>query len=668
MQSLGTAVAAATSTYSEEYNITSTAIITMTINGVSLPKGVAGYRLRIEYRVSNNSTTAAATVTWDGSTADTEVVCPWTPANEMVPSYYNAQTIQAAYNTWLQSDVGLAERYRGVPPPNTTDLLSKAVMDADGKRELERIARCDGGSIADNAGRVDFINLWKPRQAVAAVFPMEEFAVTEASQGLRARLPVYKVSYGYDGAKFTGEVKTIHSAANTSLGPSRIDQPDQLLEEETAKWIPEAKVASELGALVVNAMAYGMTTVAGRPIYPHPELNLGDLVAVETDRLAIYSPVHGGSLRGPLWALAVVIGRSGLMGEELTLWVRGLWDLFGTSGTVTKRTPYEPVMVDAVDYSALDRPTVARVGFRVVPTDATVYYYYAATGTAVPDFGDVLWTAYTAGAVVEFTRPTSGIKYLYYYGTKNGVNGTVKGLPVNNGDTMAAPTLIITWAGTSPTINVTANLSDVSGLGRRIRWYARKNAASGNYYPTNDGTTTGDPDSAYLVTDKPTSGEAGVFGQVHTASVSAYATNDYSYWLVQLYDIFGNVGVRQTAVAQVTGTTTANLTAISWVNNVTTEGSLRTYDFAWTPNAGVVDGTHDLAVYYAHDWGARVTCFIETAPVSVVAATNQATSATTLTGDPTHRTRFTWELLAGATVVASGLVSPTPGDEWEGEI
>lgn len=666
----GTPLASATTTYSEEYNIASTSVITMSMVGVALPIGAAADRARIEYRVTNNSATASGTVTFEANTADTEIVCPWTPAIEMTPSFYNAQTIQAAYNTWLQSDVGLAERYRGVPPPNTTDLLTKAVMDADGKRELERIARCDGGSIADNGGRVDFINLWKPRQAVVAVFPMEEFAVTEATQGLRARLPVYKVPYGYDGAKFTGEVKTIHSAANSSLGPSRIDHPDQSLEEETAKWIPEAKVASELGALVVNALGYGMTTITGRPIYPHPELSLGDLVAVETDRLAIYSPVHGGSLRGPLWALAVVIARTGLMGEELTLWVRGLWDLFGTSGTVTKRSPYEPIMVDAVDYIALDRPTVARVGFRVVPVDATVYYYYAATGVAVPDFGDVLWTAYTAGNVVEFTRPTSGIKYLYYYGTRNGLNGTVCSLPVNKGDTMSAPTLTITWSGTSPNITVTANLSAVSGLARKIRWYARKNAASGSFYPTSDGTTTGDPDPAYLVIDKPTVGESSIFGQSHTAQASNYATNDYSYWLVMLYDIWGNAAVRQTAVAQVTAAATPGLTAITWVNNVVNDGVARTYDFAWTPNAGVVSATHDLAVYYAHDGEARVTCFTETAPATVVAATNQATSGITdddLPPAPVHTTVFTWELLAGATVVASGSVTPAAGDQnWYG--
>ena len=70
---------------------------------------------------------------------------------------------------------------------------------------------------------------------------------------------------------------------------------------------------------------------------PADHHTLGDLIAVETDQIAIYDPVLGVSISGFLFGVGVIVEKSGVWGEEFGVWIRGLVDLYAAGSSAQAR-------------------------------------------------------------------------------------------------------------------------------------------------------------------------------------------------------------------------------------------------------------------------------------------------------------------------------------------
>lgn len=636
-----------------------TGVKTFTIANMPWTAGAAADRVRVAVVVTNVSATSAVSVQFGIGTINSQTVAPWLPVVERAPVSVDATTPQAAWNTWI-STVGLSERYKGNPPPNVTDLIGKEILDADGKRELERIAFVAGGMPIASQGRVTWAGLMLPNGTARVVFPFESYTPVAVSPGFRSRIPTLYVPYGYDGGKFRGEVKVVHDAALSTYGVSRIDNPDTRVEDETAKYFRDMTLAGIVGQDLVLAGGAGMMTATIRPSFRHPELELGDTVAIEIDLFALKDPVTDDAIRGYVWAIGRIIGRTGPWNDELTVWIRGVSDLHHLGATAEKRTPYDAPIAEITVEPDPDNPERAKVRIGTQISGASIYYQVMADGTVYPpNTEDPSWLTYS-GVITVARHPTAD-RLVAAFATANGILGPVFQARIAP-SVVAAAGFIGTLAGTESGTTITVVASDPSVSVRKIRWYMRQHATA---FPTADSSATGVLDEAYFVAMNEVAADlGGSLAQAHTAVVYSVAASVINVIAVPV-DFNGKPGARKTLSYHWLGTLTPNLTAATWAVNVSTAGAARTIDFAWTPNASVADVTHDLAIYLQPLNGPRATMTTVADPVATVTVSNISTSVIMGTGEPQETLYYTWELLAGATVIASGTFSPAFGDTFD---
>lgn len=387
--------------------------------------GAVGDRIKIIYRFRNTVASGQA-VTIETGTTNTQVQAPWFPLSSQGTKRYNMETVQAVYTDWRDSQVALAERYRGNIPADTTTLIAKNVLDSDGKRELERIAFCGKGTVIGSQGLVHFVPLYETRQMARAWFHIREITPLSMAPGLRARVPELFASYGFDTVKkddFAGEAKIVHAAALAKFGHSRIDNPTRKIEEDIAKWFPDAGVALSIGTPFVLSLATGQIIWRFRSNIPHPELDLGDMVLVETNTFTMRDPNTGEPIRGFTAAYGIIVEVEGLMGDVFGVWLRSLSDLYSVDVVTIRRTPFETPYVQAVINSIVGAPQSALVTLQAFPQTTTTYYYVHADGTVPPDRDSPLWTLYTTGVTVS--RSASADTLFSYWAMYNGIASPV---------------------------------------------------------------------------------------------------------------------------------------------------------------------------------------------------------------------------------------------------
>lgn len=645
--------------YSNGEEITaSTGAHTLTFGAIEWLAGSENDRLVLELRARNTDGGASHAITFETGTTATEVRPPWASTKTVTPQQFTTVSPASAYTTWRNTVVGLPARFRGPVSDRAQWLVSKAVMDADGQREGERISYLDGLCQIESQGVIKHANLWGPRANVVAFFPIETYAPGAVSMGFSERIPEYRVGYGFETnvpGDFAGVVKAQHAAAYAAFGVSRVDDPVAELEHETAKYILDPGLAGEIARARVLARGCGKITLEFTPNEMSPWLEIGDAVAVETDRIAFPNPVEAVRCAGPLYAFGLIVQKSGDLLPSFTLEVAGMGDLFVTGDTVGQRTPYEGPKVTA---SIVDDPNNVQNALAVLRcrySTATIYYYYAATGTTPPDRNQLhLWSTYSAE--ITLLRDTTADKVLWAFAIYSGFSGAIEPFRVTSAPAVTIGSLVGSEAGTT----VTAVASQVSVAVRRIRWYMRRDAAS-TVWPTSDGTVTGNMSETYFVAEVAVDTDlGGALSQAHTGQV--YGAGDDAQIIAIPIDYNGRRGTRKTATYPYAGAASPTITAATWTANVTTAGASRTVDFAWTPGS-VVDVTHDLKIY-ANDGFTRTLIATQTAPNGSPASSNVAVGYTNGTGEPHALLVYEYELVAGATVITAGYFSPTYGDNF----
>lgn len=245
--------------------------------------------------------------------------------------HYSNQSLAAVYDDLLAARIALPERYRGAGVEDDVTLVSREIRDDDGKELLDAIAYLAGGSLISSQGRIKFRPMHESGAPVA-VFPAEEIRQPAAPPGLRDRVAEFFVPFNWSDIQreFRSEVRSFHAAALAKMGLARIDAPDRL-DERVARWIFDEQHARDVARRVTDTLGTGLIVWSFRSVYPHPHLEPGDIVLVETREFVGRDPNTDAALRGVLWARAVVVEVRDALGTDFVVWVRGYADLLSTT-------------------------------------------------------------------------------------------------------------------------------------------------------------------------------------------------------------------------------------------------------------------------------------------------------------------------------------------------
>ncbi|GIW90788.1 MAG: hypothetical protein KatS3mg109_1220 [Pirellulaceae bacterium] len=351
--------------------------------------------------------------------------------------------IRDVFTDLRDGQLGLAARYRGSVPqggPIGPDGVQRSLIQGQvgapgigtsGKTELakdvlEQLARIAGGVLTTSRGKIHYRDLFGPKH-VTAIFPEREIEWLQTSPGLRQRAPRALIPFqpatlgGTDWTKsIQREDATILAAieqAGTEAGITVDEIPP-----EVSRWVRTSSPASGSGsddavaladALVhrhVRLFGAGLLVWRFRSRIPHPWLEIGDMVAVETTRFAGRDPRSGRAIYGPIWARAVITGRN-LLGTEFAVWVRSYTDISPSQLFVTQRGTSEPIVTITVE-DVDGRPDQARVRIQSTPsgTDVTIRYAVINATAALPaqSLDGAVWSTY-AGPVL-ITRDASAVQ------------------------------------------------------------------------------------------------------------------------------------------------------------------------------------------------------------------------------------------------------------------
>lgn len=285
-----------------------------------------------------------------------------TGANERTPVEYTNQTLKAAWDDLLDSQVALPGRFRGPGVEDTTSQsVSKTLRDSDGKTELDAIAHLAGGTVVTSQGKVKYQDAFlEDKGGIKATFAREEIQVKAIEPGFRNRVEEYFAPYAYDDDRdeFDGEVRSFYEDAIAKLGGKGLDAPDEL-DEAAARWLPTPNdkdshdpaqnLASHVASRTTspNGLGPGLKQVRFTSTIPHPELEPGDAVVVETDQLVIKDPATDTAFRGLLWLTGVVQTQHDVWGRELTVWVQQIEDATPSEEDTTRTSFADPRVTSA---------------------------------------------------------------------------------------------------------------------------------------------------------------------------------------------------------------------------------------------------------------------------------------------------------------------------------
>lgn len=285
-----------------------------------------------------------------------------TSNNERTPVEYTNQTLKAAWDDLLDSQVALPGRFRGSGVEDTTSQsVSKTLRDSDGKTELDAIAHLAGGTVVTSQGKVKYQDAFtEGKGGVRATFAKEEIQVVGVTPGYKNRVEEYFVPYAYDDDRddFDGEVRSFYAPSIAKLGGKGLDM-DEDLDSAVARWLPTPNDTSSnspdqnLAAHVArrttspDGLGPGLKQVRFENTIPHPELEPGDAVVVETDQLVIKDPATDRAFRGLLWLTGVIQVQHDIWGTEHTVWVQQIEDATPSEEDSNRQSFADPAVTGA---------------------------------------------------------------------------------------------------------------------------------------------------------------------------------------------------------------------------------------------------------------------------------------------------------------------------------
>jgi hypothetical protein len=290
------------------------------------------------------------------------------------------------WNDLILTQLGISPFWVGAPPEDvtltyldeagasqtenlsTTTGLKKRIADSDAHEEIDAIGFVPGFATVSSQGVITAVRMRGGEGPIRAIFSADDLTWVSVTPGFRYRRPVLFTEYNFwDSPDDPDEVRSFHQNAIDNLGAGRISAPERL-SETVGSWITTTAIAEAVGAREVQAFGTGLLQWSFGSIWPYPELELGDRVAVEVDRFAAKDPNVARSLRGALWAVGRVVGIHDVWGTQLSIAIENWADIISSAEVVTR------VNLNAIARCSVYLTAAESIGFPVnnydIPWDA----------------------------------------------------------------------------------------------------------------------------------------------------------------------------------------------------------------------------------------------------------------------------------------------------------
>lgn len=404
-----------------------------------------------------------------------------TTTQRVEPLQFANKTPKQVYEDIVSNHLGadIAGRFRGEPLSDESTLLTKTIEDSDGLTELNDICHIAGSVLSTAAGRLKTFQMFGPG-ATQAIFTSDKIAWAATSPGLRQRVPRFRAKYNYDtvAQEYGGEARLIsgNDILATNLKPSRIDAV-QDLRDGVCRWIPSEELAKRVGQRRVDTLGFGMYVWRFRTTEPRPDLEFGDVVAMETDRFFARDPTQTTqrTLKGAQWAIGRIVEHD-LEGRELSVWIQNPADIFGAHDAAV-RTRVSPKLSSVLTYLL---PNAEFETWDAIERDEGLGLG-SGRGAAVPH----AWSVDLTGAAAKCTKETtpanvfSGSFAAKYSNPDNASNGGWHGFNTNEAPLGAFSVPL--RPGVSYTLRLASRASQV-GLGQQYRLKIAFNAAESSTF------------------------------------------------------------------------------------------------------------------------------------------------------------------------------------------
>lgn len=300
-------------------------------------------------------------------------------------------TRKAAFEELLDSLVALPARYRGPGVEDTTHSVAKTIMESDALDEINAVAFLGGEAVVESQGRIKAVKVMRdePIDYVVARFPIGTYEPRgRFGPGFNARLDEFFVRFNWESSReaFDSEHRFVNATAFDKLGGAGL-LAETRLDDEICKWIISTALADAVGERHPKHFGNGQIVwpIRAKDGYRNPALEVGDVVAIETDLFAALSPINAQPIRGPVTAAAIIV-MADPWGQELDLWVPGFEYIVAGVGDVTPTgfgrldATFEPRIIPTVvggvvgahiDVSYDLAPDVERIYFQFSYTDVT---------------------------------------------------------------------------------------------------------------------------------------------------------------------------------------------------------------------------------------------------------------------------------------------------------
>lgn len=288
---------------------------------------------------------------------------------------YENQLLSDVRDDLITGQLGVPGRFVG---PNLVDLpidtdadgetdydavVTRTLRDEEAKKMVNAIDFLAGGSSIASQGRIKWVGVHKsetdPTPHPVVAFPLSTIAVGDVSPGYQYRQPEIFVPFGWDEASnngsgaYEGEESAVHADSLSKLGATQVRRGRiPLLDDSIARWIPaDTSSHSGLAELVaerqVEALGLGMIVITFTSIYAYPELEIGDIVAVQTDRFVGRHPSDDRPLRGLLWLTGPIVRVADPMGRTFQVWVRSYEDILPGVTAIARVKYGDPRLISA---------------------------------------------------------------------------------------------------------------------------------------------------------------------------------------------------------------------------------------------------------------------------------------------------------------------------------
>lgn len=268
--------------------------------------------------------------------------------NERTPVEFEDEAIPAVYDDLIDSLIALPGHMRGPGiPSSVTDTVSRMLTESDGKDELDRIARLAGYAVISSQGRVKAVQMLEDagsERPPIAWLAIEEVKPISIGPGFANRIDEFIVKYGWseDTKEWAGERHGVWVVGFDEKLRSRGIESTGELDDDTAKWISNPDLAQKFADREVGCHAAGTMLWEVSSTLPHPYLEPGDVVVVQTDQFVARNPSTDGEVRGRISVKGVVSQVLDVFGKHLVIWVKSFADIVVTERPVVRDPGFIP--------------------------------------------------------------------------------------------------------------------------------------------------------------------------------------------------------------------------------------------------------------------------------------------------------------------------------------